>query len=274
MSNKWYILTRYTRKTAKFLTKNGPTILSVIGSVGVVATAVATGRASVDAANTIDEQKKRRGDDADLTVTDTIRYTCPKFKQAVVLGVATVCCILGANALNRKQQASMLAAYVLLEERYRKYRAKTNELCGAESDNNVRIAVAKDELEPSNRPNVETFYDELSGVMFESTLQDIQNAIYHINRLFVLRGYVEASDYFKAVGIDTDKVPKDILDTGWYEFRAEAIYGYKWIDFYISEQQISDDDTFICNVIHLPVQPYYDEDDDIIGNSCLSNLII
>ena len=264
MTNKWYALTKCAHKTAQFLTKNGPTILSIIGSLGVVVTAVATGHASVEAAKEIEIKKEQRDTNSEVTKYEIIKDTCPKFKYAVILGATTVCCILGANALNRKQQASMIAAYAFLEERYRKYRLKTCELYGRESDNDIRMHVAKDELKLTNQPNAETFYDELSGVMFESTTQDVQNGIYYLNRLFVLRGYVTASDYFEALGIDTDKVPKSILDTGWEEYTFEAHYGYRWIDFYLTEQKMSDNDTFTCNIIHLPVQPYYDDDDDEI----------
>lgn len=271
MNNKWYTLTKGAHKAAKFLTKNGPTILSVIGSVGVVATAVATGYASVEASKEIENKKEQRDTNAEVSKYEIIKDSCPKFKYAVILGATTVCCILGANALNRKQQASMIAAYAFLEERYRKYRLKMCEIYGEESDNDIRMRMAKDELKPTNQPNGETFYDELSGVMFESTTQDVQNGIYHLNRLFVLRGYVTASDYFEALGIDIDKVPKNILDTGWEEYTFEAQYGYRWIDFYLTEQKMSDDDTFTCNIIHLPVQPYYDDEDDEVGYPCMAS---
>ena len=55
---------------------------------------------------------------------------------ATVVGLSTVACILGANYLSERKQASLMSAYALLEQAYKEYRQKVQTTYG--DDKNIK----------------------------------------------------------------------------------------------------------------------------------------
>lgn len=113
---------KLTKTCAKFLRKHGGTLLAVVASVGVVATAIETGRATTKAKHLleVDEALRKYNEDEQgiveepLTKKDIVKVCWKAYIPAVVLGGGTIACILGSNALNKKQIASLTAAYMAL----------------------------------------------------------------------------------------------------------------------------------------------------------------
>lgn len=109
---------KLTKTCARFLRKHGGTILAVAASVGVVATAIETGRATTKAKHLleVDEALRTYNEDEQGIVEEPptkkqIALICWKaYVPAVILGGGTIACILGSNALNKKQIASLTAA--------------------------------------------------------------------------------------------------------------------------------------------------------------------
>ena len=112
------------QKAGRVLRKASPTILTCIGAVGVVATAVLAVKATPKALRLIEIAEDHRHDDdpnwtwSPLTKTEIIKTTWKCYVPAVVTGAATIICIFGANTLNRRQQASLASAYALLNRTY------------------------------------------------------------------------------------------------------------------------------------------------------------
>ena len=91
-----------------FLRRNSSTILTCIGAVGVVATAVMAVKATPKALERIEHAKEEKGED--LTVLETINVAGPVYIPAAVTGVATIACIFASNTLNKHQQAMLTSA--------------------------------------------------------------------------------------------------------------------------------------------------------------------
>ena len=53
---------------------------------------------------------------------------------------------MGANALNRRQQAALTSAYVLVQSSYKEYKGKLKELYGEEAHNAIIDSIAKEML--------------------------------------------------------------------------------------------------------------------------------
>lgn len=142
---------KLTKTCARFLRKHGGTILAVAASVGVVATAIETGRATTKAKHllAVDEALRTYNEDEQGIVEEPptkkeIVQTCWKaYVPAVILGGGTIACILGSNALNKKQIASLTAAYMALGRTYQTYRQKVIENIGLEKKQKFRSRSAK-----------------------------------------------------------------------------------------------------------------------------------
>ena len=65
---------------------------------------------------------------------------------SVLLGVSTIACIFGANALNQKKQASLMSAYAMLNESYKQYRKAAKTVYGEDADDKIHAEMAKDAM--------------------------------------------------------------------------------------------------------------------------------
>lgn len=158
----------------KFLNRNASTILTCIGSAGVIITSVLTAKATPKAAYLLVKAKEEKGEN--LTVSETIKVATPAYIPAILTGVSTIACIFGANALNRRQQATLMSAYALLDNSYREYRDKVNELYGEDADKRVIEELAKDKYEEelvADEDGKLLFYDTFAGCYFRSNIEKV-----------------------------------------------------------------------------------------------------
>ena len=96
-------------------------------------------------------------------------------------------CLFGANVLNQRNQASLTAAYVMLNESYSRYRGAANTVFGDDADSKIKAEVAKETYisadgcaiyDASHDDGCEEclFYDEISDRYFQSTMASVLNA--------------------------------------------------------------------------------------------------
>ena len=107
-----------------FIKRNAATILTVLGSIGVVATTITAVKATPKALRLIEEAKQEKGEE--LTRWETIKIVSPSYISTAGLCLATMACVIGAEILNQKRQTSLLSAYVLLDQSYKDYRRILN----------------------------------------------------------------------------------------------------------------------------------------------------
>ena len=164
------------QKAGRVLRKASPTILTCIGAVGVVATAVLAVKATPKALRLIEIAEDHRHDDdpnwtwSPLTKTEIIKTTWKCYVPAVVTGAATIICIFGANTLNRRQQASLASAYALLNRSYNDYKRKLKELYGKEAHDNIMKALA---VEKADKVDISAWnFCSLSSLEFEGAEEE------------------------------------------------------------------------------------------------------
>lgn len=209
-----------------YLKRNSSTILTVIAAVGVVATGVMAADASPKAKLLLEDAEKKKGEE--LSKSETIIAAAPAYIPVIVMGASTIACIFGANVLNRRNQAALSSAYALINEYHKEYRNKLIELYGKEADEEIRNAMARERCDfhqiGLDAPDDKViFYEELSGESILCYEREIMDAEYHLNRNFVMRGYVSLNDFYEFLGI-----PKTVYGeaVGW-----SMTDGYYWIDF-------------------------------------------
>lgn len=248
-------LKRKAHKTKICLKRASPTILSCLATVGVVATAVVAVKATPKALRLLEEAKKEKGDE--LSKVECIIAAGSVYVPAAAIGISAIICIFGANTLNRKQQASIASAYMMLHNYHKEYRDKLVEMYGKDMDVQIRNAMAREhcnyhQIELNVPDGKVIFYDELSGESFLRYEREVMDAEYHLNRNFVLRGYVSLNEFYEFLGLPKTHYGETM---GW-----SSVDGYYWIDF--EHRLISQDDggtdVYVIDMIFPPDTDYLD----------------
>jgi len=138
-------MNKLVHQSTRFIKRDASTILTCVGGAGVVATSVMAVKATPKALMLLEAAKQEKGEE--LTTLETFKVAGPVYIPSVVMGVTTLACIFGANMLNKRQQASLMSAYALLDNSYKDYKKKVTELYGEQVDTKIKTEVAKDKYE-------------------------------------------------------------------------------------------------------------------------------
>lgn len=241
-----------------FIKRNAPTILTCLGAVGVVATAVMAVKETPKAMTLLKNAKEEKREE--LTKFEKVKVAGPVYIPSVITGAATIACIFGSNVISKNQQAALMSAYALLDNSYKEYKKKTDELYGEEACKQIRGEIAKDKYtgdEVSSDDDKELFYDFYSGRYFESTKATMLWAQYETNRSLFVNCSVGLNEYYKFIGLE--QLP-EYDSFGWTCSRMEEAYHHPWIEFNHEEIIIDGDSEYDeglkCTIIYLPFDPF------------------
>lgn len=260
------------------LKKAAPVILSILGSIGVVATGVFAAKATPKATNAVLNRQAElwnegMADDLpEVSLKEKVKLSAPFYIPAVVVGATTIALIAGSNVLSRKQQASILAAYTFLDQSYKQYRDSVTDIYGEEGQTRIKEHIIAKEARNLNEDGVygamngerfdfgatdeeqHLFYDILSHSYFSSTFSNVLLAELHTNRNFCLRGESPVEEYYEFLGIDP---PEEMRGMSWW-----LSDWYQFIDF-THEHHLIDDginnepvDCWSIDVIAPSLEPY------------------
>lgn len=235
---------------------NKGTVFAVLGVVGTGVTAGLTARAVLKAEKVLlnnntaivyEEDGKRnvvtkKGDT--LTKKEVVKLTWKCYILPTVSFVVTAAFILGSDISNRKKYGALMAAYMTLNQFHRDYEEQVKEVYGEEAHQNIVNAIMAQRAEdvqlystgimscdslsfdcPDEEEHV--FYLPCSDVFFKSTFRRVLEAEYHLNRNFVLRGWVTLSEFHEFLGIEPP-LPMHQKQFGWGCVELDGMY---WIDF-------------------------------------------
>lgn len=200
-------------------------------------------------------EAKKEEKDEELTKWETVKTAGPVYIPSVLLGVTTLTCIFGAEVLNKRQQAALTSAYALLDQSYKTYKHKVDELYGEEAGEKVRESIAKDKYEETEeKPEVsegkQLFYDFYSNRYFESTIADVIWAEYEVNRALATYGGIGLNEFYNL--LDLEELP-EYREIGWSAGQISETYWEYWIDF--DHEKTTIDDDLECIIIHMPIEP-------------------
>jgi hypothetical protein len=159
-------ITRKLGKTKLSIKKASPEILIVAGTVGVVVSAVMACKATLKVESVVDDTKEKvqkineaveRGEtEAGLTYSPedkqhdlTILYAqtavslAKLYGPAVLMGAASIGCIIGSHNILRKRNVALAAAYATVDKAYKEYRDRVIEKFGEEVDRQLRFDTSK-----------------------------------------------------------------------------------------------------------------------------------
>ena len=244
----------------QFWHRNGSTILTGLAGVGVVLTAIVSSKATIKAAKKLEEAEQGKGET--LTKWERVKTTAPTYIPTALIAAGTIGCVIGANVLNKKQQAGLASAYMLLDQSFKDYKRKNVELNGQEAHDEIidALTVEKAKEVGIRAPGITSncvltdeeacgdpvlFYDQYHNRYFETTIEQVVVAEYHLNRNFVLRGYTTLNEFYDFLGLEPTDYGNEV---GWAV--EDEFY---WIDF--NHRKILIDDYLECYIIESYWEP-------------------
>ena len=249
-----------------------PTILTFLGVTGVIATTITAVRATPKAIEKIkrDSRINHDGDPCGYSMAEAIKSAWVYYIPSAVIGVSTIVCIVGANVLNKRQQASLSSAYALINNSYNEYKEKLRELYGEEAHQKIIDSIAKehcediylsgqdicgwnsldfDEHDPDDN---RLFYDVYSRRYFESSISRVLQAEYHLNRNFVISGHLPVNDFYEMLGLSAIDGGNKV---GW---NGDELL---WIDFNHRKTVLDDGlEVYIIEMVWTPEVDWCDDD--------------
>jgi hypothetical protein len=239
-------------KVGLFLKRNSPTILSCMSAAGTIATTAMAIKATPKAMMQIrhDSREKHDGDPYAYTKFEAFRSAWKYYIPTTIMAASTVACTFGANVLNKKQQAAMASAYILLENSYKEYKNKVKTLFGTDADSMVRKAVVKDKyIEDKNPHSGEgfLFYEYNYGEFFERSREEVLSAEYRFNLKFTSRGHASLNDFYGLLSLPKTDPGNNLIWT----FNDEC----PWVDF--EHELVELEDGMECYIINLPYPPNF-----------------
>lgn len=142
--------------------KNSPTLLFGVGIVGSVASTVLACRATLkldlildeakndlDVARNIEHKEYSEGDrkhDMTIIYVRSATKVARAYAPAVLLGMASVGCLTRSHNILQERNAALTAAYVAVDEAFKRYRSKVVEKYGEEEDRELRYETEMAEI--------------------------------------------------------------------------------------------------------------------------------
>lgn len=225
-------LAPHLHKVKYLLNENSTTILTAVGVVGTVGTAVLTGRSTFKAAEVIEKENFRqlselvqsddsvRNDGFDLSSEVLSRDFLSKTEKAklvwrlylppVATGVLTVTSIIVANRISAQKIAGLTIAAGVSERAFQEYKEKVIEKLGARQDEKIRDEVAQDRVNANPVHSGEVLivgtgdvlcYDMLTGRYFQSTMEEIKRAENKVNYELIHFMSCSLSHFYDEIGL-------------------------------------------------------------------------
>lgn len=207
----------------KLAIDNSPVLLTAIGVVGTVGTAILTHRSTSRATlELIELDAERRHDKLPaMSRKETFSVTWKIYIPPVVSGTVTVGAIVMANHIGTKRAAALAAAYTISERAYSEYREKVIERIGDKKESEIRNEIVKDRVRqmPPSEGNVlllgsgdHLFIEMYTGRYFRSDRNSVNKAVNEINYKINTHGYASISDFYDLVGLPHTSVSDEM---GW-----------------------------------------------------------
>lgn len=200
---------KFIKDTRTLAVKYSPEILTGIGIAGMITTTVLAVKATPKAMKLIDAKKKEEHKDK-LTAGETVEVAWKPYVPAVVTGVASTACLIGASRVNYKRNAALATAYQLSTTALSEYKDQVIETVGEVKEKEIREKVQQKQLDKEPSPRVETvfvgnddvlFYDVSFGTLFSANLEDVRAAINNINYQMLSNEYASLNEFYDELGV-------------------------------------------------------------------------
>ena len=244
----------FINNTKRTLSKHSPEILTAIGITGMITTTVLAVKATPKALELIEQKKKEEYTD-ELTPVEVVKTCWKPYIPAVITGVTSTACLIGANSVNAKRNAALATAYKMTETALSEYKEKVIETIGEKKERAIKDKIAKDKIDnnPVNSTQVivtgsgtTRFYDAAAGRYFVSDMEKIKRAVNDLNKRMLNEMYISWNEFYMALDLE----PIEMGDAMGWNIHEEGFIELDW------SSQICEDGT-PCIVMSYLVAPKY-----------------
>lgn len=230
---------KYFKMVTRVLKKRSPEILTGFGIAGMVTTTVLAVKATPKALTLIQDAeiekvdvqvKEGKGPDElvkTLTPAEVVKVAWKPYIPALLLGTASVACLIGANSVHTRRHAALYSAYKLSETALTEYKDKVKEIVPEKKVKEIKQKLAEDKVENivknenckeqkakvivSNDGDT-WFVDPFTNGSFLCTETKIREAIVDLNYRLMDEMFVSLSDLYDELGLDHTQNSDEI---GW-----------------------------------------------------------
>ena len=219
---------RVAKNLAGKISKNSPTILTVVAVTGLLSSVILAVKATPKALELLEEENDRRWKEIAnydepklLTPIDIVKLAWRCYAPTAGIVLATGACIIGANSINQKRLAALATVYTLSETAFKEYRSKVVETLGKNKEQKLRDEIAEDRAK-ANPPGPNEIiltgkgdvkcYESLSRKYFRSDYEQIRRSINNLNDQLFRQDFVSMNDMLYELGVSGVKGYDDI---GW-----------------------------------------------------------
>lgn len=199
-----------TRGVGRFAIKHGPTILTIGGGVGVIATAIMTGRATLIASKKLEELEYTS--DHVPTRKEQAKVVVPRYIPPAIICAGTVACIFGAHNMHIQKQAALAAAYAFANTRFEEYQEKVLEEYGTNRESEIKDKVAQKRIakNPPRKDGLNVirtkygdilFMDSFTARYFYSSYEAVERAKIEVTRIAQRDMCASLNDFYDALDI-------------------------------------------------------------------------
>lgn len=205
------------KQVEKFAIDNAPGILTGVGVVGAVSSAVLTGKAAFKSAKMIQKEVDRRyledptwSKDQNITTKESIKLVWTAYLPAAgALGVS-VTAIICSNRISTARLAALATAYSLSEKHFGEYREKVIEKFNANKERQVRDEIAQDHITANPPKDAQIIFtghgdvlchDLPTGRYFKSNMEKLRSVQNDLNAQVNEIGHATLSDFYVALGL-------------------------------------------------------------------------
>jgi hypothetical protein len=197
----------FTNRSLFVLKVNAPTIMVVGGCIGVGVSTVLACRATLKASDILDQHNTNLDDIAlasethpeqysknDRTKDLVTVYTHTTFEfikvygPAVVIGVASLACIIGGHNILKGRNAALAAAYKALDLGFKKYRKNVVDELGPDKDREFKYGSHKEEItvkDPETNENKKIYGNVAAKASVYSRVFDQSNVAWCDNTIYM-----------------------------------------------------------------------------------------
>lgn len=249
------------KQASNQIAKHSPEILTSLAVGGMVTTVVMAVKATPKALELIqlehDAILMNLDEDVleyDMPKKDMIKVAWKPYIPAMIMGTATIACIIGAHTVSSRRTAALASAYSLTETALTEYKNKVVEQIGKGKEEKVRDAIAADHLKENPISEVEILelpgdgqlcYDTLSSRYFKSSIEKIRQTVNCLNERLLREDYLSVNDLYYSLGLRETPLASDLgwrVDNGLIDVKFSA--------------QLTETDT-PCIVIDYQIVPQY-----------------
>lgn len=226
------------------LKKHSPVIMTSLGALGLISTAIMAVKVTPQALEVIHAEKVRIAEEAsdpddivvpedvDIPLMDQGRLVWKLYLPTALIGGLSIAAIFSAQHVNVKRNTAIAGAYSLAQTTLNEYKNKVVETIGEKKETAIHDEIMKDHFKKAEETakNDEPIIvgddevlclDNLSGRFFKMRMVDLERLEVKLQKQLVADDWVSLNDMYYGMGLRSTKLG----DTqGWHSETGDQIH--------------------------------------------------